>query len=594
MADRAHIVLVETASNQAFVFQTNKLREIVGASGLIHEAGTHWAAACLSQAEGADRDNPSDPAEGAVGTVEGRARRLRAAPLIETGAVVEPVVLTSGKAVFLVDSRARGEALVCALTLRALKEAPGLTVRGAVSDEAIDLGADTAKNTGGAMRNLFRSVEALRLALPPAEARFALLPPVEPCRTSGLPSEGTERGEPLSAPSLAKRRAVWAAMTRVRADLPGLPLADNPDDLVEAMRLPWLGVVHADGNGFGQVFMNLAAYCKGKDGKDPTARDYLNLYRNLSVALDLVGVTALRSAAPVLGTRALKGQKDGAVPLLVNVMGGDDLTVICDGSRAVAFARAYLDAFEEAVRQETFDLGDGRTMTNPICRLTDVSGTPMRFGAAAGIAIVKPHHPLHRAYELAEELTRSAKALVKRRFSDPGLSALDFQIVFGDSTSDLGDLRAGWQIASLGAVARAHARPYVTTAPSRVAEDKRPLAETRHFARLEQARAQLHRQDGGRKALPRAQQHELRDALFGGKAVADARLQLIAARYGEAGSGGGGGIDWTRFGGSATTLYFDDHSDAKGMEDETPLFRTRLLDAMDLIDVGQHDAADAP
>ena len=83
-------------------------------------------------------------------------------------------------------------------------------------------------------------------------------------------------------------------------------------------------------------------------------------------------------------------------------------------------------------------------------------------------------------------------------------------------------------------------------------------------------------------------------ALFGGKAVADARLQLIAARYGEAGSGGGGGIDWTRFGGSATTLYFDDHSDAKGMEDETPLFRTRLLDAMDLIDVGQHDAADAP
>jgi len=51
-----------------------------------------------------------------------------------------------------------------------------------------------------------------------------------------------------------------------------------------------------------------------------------------------------------------------------------------------------------------------------------------KIGAAAGVAIVHAHAPFFRAYEMAEELCRSAKHLVSG--SDPGF-AIDWQIGLG-------------------------------------------------------------------------------------------------------------------------------------------------------------------
>jgi hypothetical protein len=607
MGEQVHIVLIETASNQAFVFQTNRLREIVGASDLIHRVGTRWAieAAVKRGAKG-----PKDGLDAGTSVdldTKGRAAYVCAeAHRIAAGSPsrIEPVVCTSGKAVFLVRDRSDGEAIVWDVTHRALEQAPGLVVRGAVSDP-IDL-FETADAAGKAVAALFRTIEGLRLSLPPAEARFPLQPIVQPCLSSGLPAEGMLKGDALSAGSLAKQRALVSsrkhgpgALDRVQAEMPRFTLARNPDALENKMGLDWLAVVHADGNGFGQVFLSLSDYCAAfAKSSNPTARDYFNLYRELSVSLDLVGVEALRNAAaalkPIRGTfnawhqvteaGEQQRKEEKIVPLVVNVMGGDDLTVICDGRQAVDFAAAFLSAFEKNVGAPM--VGD---RTNVIANLTAKKGVG-RFGAAAGVAIVKPHHPLHRAYELAEELTRSAKSIVKHDLKDPGLSALDFQVVFGDTTSTLDDLRGGWTIetrlrrrADDGKTpapapadgtkdrtvhTRVHSRPYVVSPEDRAAVTARDFIRRRHYERLTDAIQELNRENGeGRPLLSRKQQHELRDALFEGRAVADARLKLIAGRY---------GVLWPAFGGDEKTLFaIDSAGDAQ----------TRLLDAMDLADL---------
>lgn len=589
-----HVVLIETASNQDFVFQSNKLRDVVGASDLITRVGTQWAIEAAASLGGPRK--PENP------IIKDRVDYLNTAPRFGAGSTpaVEPVVCTSGKAVFLVRDQAVGEDIVYCVTRRALEEAPGLTVRGAVS-RPLSLDAP-AEDAGRLVEGLFKEIERLRLDLPPTEARFPFQPMVAPCDVTGLPAEGfVDRGpEPvlLAATSIAKRKAAkpesrpedddWTSYERAEADLElnGLEIARNPRDLEDSV--DWLAVVHADGNGFGQVFLNLADYCK-KDGK---ARDYFDLYRELSVSLDLVGVAALKAALPMLGTAWFERRRCGddgrwretsikGIPLAVSVMGGDDLTVICDGSRAVQFTKAYLAAFERLVEEKTVE-----DNANVIPTLVHKCEGKKDFGAAAGVAIVKPHHPLHRAFELAEALTKSAKSLVKEDLGSPGLTALDFQVVYGDTSSSLQAMRKEWKTetkdGTTDEVCLAYARPYVVSHQGRRAHLKDPERfDLRHFATLEAAVAQLRKRDQeGRPLFPRSQQHELREAVLAGRAIADARLKLIATRY---------TIDWTAFGGTAPghaepALFVEE--DSRRVQERTEItWITRLLDAMDLVDI---------
>jgi hypothetical protein len=171
-------------------------------------------------------------------------------------------------------------------------------------------------------------------------------------------------------------------------------ISDN-NALLEDKRFSYLAVVHADGNGIGSLLHTLKP----------------EQYRAFSKALSAATEAAARRAvqATLLDSVDFKG-KIRARPL---VLGGDDLTILLPAGIALAFTRAYLDAFEQETKARQKEL------TRPL-------------SAAAGIAIIKRRWPFCDAHFLAEQLCKLAKDDLKRS------SGLAFQRV----TTSLSDAPA--------------------------------------------------------------------------------------------------------------------------------------------------------
>ena len=91
---------------------------------------------------------------------------------------------------------------------------------------------------------------------------------------------------------------------------------------------------------------------------------------------------------------------DGRYPACPIVLGGEDLAILVRGDLAVAFARAFLEAFERESRARLGELADRHGL----------EGLGQGLTACAGVALVKASHPFHLAFDLAEALCAHAKA----------------------------------------------------------------------------------------------------------------------------------------------------------------------------------------
>jgi hypothetical protein len=107
------------------------------------------------------------------------------------------------------------------------------------------------------------------------------------------------------------------------------------------------------------------------------------------------------------------------LPLTPIVLGGDDLTFVCDGKLGVYFAKLFIEAFEKK------QVSDKKKLT-----------------ACAGIAVIKTKYPFYRGYQLAEDLCLNAKNLNKEE-EDPDklVSALDFHISMSGISGSLEQIR---------------------------------------------------------------------------------------------------------------------------------------------------------
>jgi hypothetical protein len=549
------LVRIETSGNQAYLFASNRLRQNVGASELVLRSCSQWVLEAVARIT--HRQLWAD-------SVGERTERLRSRSLNprlgEGGNQVEVVTATSGAASLLTADPSLGRQVVEEVTRRALREAPGLAVAGAVVE--VDLSGEDRSGFQVAFQGAGAELRRVRSRLPAPEVRFRQLPIVDHCRTTGLPAAsydvpfGQEPPEQRSVVARAKLAASDLTQSRLRQE-PWIndrgrlarSLAELEPRLEEAEER-WLAVIHADGNGLGALLGHL--------GERWRKGDRVEGFRWVSTGLERLAVWAFDcalKAAVKVREHARKEDIHGHDLVVPLVMGGDDLTVVCDGALAMPFATAYLQAFEA---KSTEELGE----------FLQAVKAP-RLTASAGVALVKPHYPFHAAYDLAEELTQSAK-LVKRHA--PWCSALDVHLHLDTADADLERIRRRRRSRDPESIA-------LWGGPYLLGPTEGRWATMHALRRLGQVVQALCQREDGRPVVSSRLVHRLRAALAEGPERANAELER--ARRAQLNP-----QLWSALlaAGDGCSLVHQEpglHPSA-GKAEPVPAYATALLDAIDL------------
>ncbi len=386
---------IDTLGVQRFIFASNRLRDIVSASWLVDRATSE---------------------NGLLG---------------ESGAK-KVLLAAGGNAILEFADLESARSFTTRYTRHIYDEAPGLEV--VVAHHTFEEGG------------LARALQELAVDL--ARAKLERLPSTpllgcsvtQPCAITGLPAVGFDpqnRGVALSRSILALRQGKIRRLARERWQrfLPdgGAEFA-FPDEIDEMGRSrgekSLIGVVHIDGNGVGERIRQWLRECIDDSRSDDTVRaQYTSWSKALHARMtqSLVAIVERVGSAVSAGPRRRIGHIErvsfglsreasgrALLPLRPILLGGDDLSFICDGRLALDLAAAALRSFQGAVPK----LGE--------------------LSACAGIAIVPSHAPFDRAHEAAVALCHSAK--ICRQQNDDGGSWMDWHV---------GSLRPGESIDEL-------------------------------------------------------------------------------------------------------------------------------------------------
>ncbi len=170
----------------------------------------------------------------------------------------------------------------------------------------------------------------------------------------------------------------------------------------------WIALVHIDGNGFGQLLIAL-----GRHAKDNPAQysggQFIETFRSISYAIAKATEKAAQHAVKeVLEPRKtevyLTDERESSVllyPARPVVLGGDDMTIIVRADLALAFSESYIKAFEaeseKALQEVVEQVGASFKL-------------PGYLTACGGIAYAKATYPFYRLHEEVESLCGEAKA----------------------------------------------------------------------------------------------------------------------------------------------------------------------------------------
>lgn len=330
---------------QSFIFRTNVLREIVTASAEVQRI-------CMSGEDGlfSQYEEPGG----------------------------QSVIRAAGNVKYVFQTEAACRRAVLEFPKKVMNHAPGISVSQAVVMMENDADFQRASD------ELERKLREQRNHPSGSVRQFGLLG-MQRVRRTGLPEtvagDCTSKKENHGRQDLARTMFGDDILQRART-------SNSIEDFIG--QNDWMAIIHADGNGLGQVVRAIA--------KD---KDQFSLF---SRTLDKATCVAARRAFEQLAEDQ-KVNARGIIPMRPVVLGGDDLTLICRGDLALDFVRAYLQCFEEETEAR---LGD-------ILKANHLYGSRPHLTACAGVAFIKSAYPFHYGYDLAETLCGRAKADAKKK-----------------------------------------------------------------------------------------------------------------------------------------------------------------------------------
>lgn len=427
----SYLVMLQTNSNQPFIFSSPRLREQIGASFEITLL-SKWVKDIAEEL----LDTKTLPRSFWVSDSSGKV-----------------IVRFTGHAD---EPKAKAKDLIRRVTLRALTEAPGLDVTGVFIEATYNtVDADDLQE----LDHVFLEYSLNRR---PAAARFPQFPYLERGSESALPASASlgdlefsqeslqpnnfDESSPLSLPSRVKR--AFASMSRKQQvddvkerlakrgkELKQEPSLD-PTKLAAAFQdgeefedakdmLSSVGVVHIDGNGVGAIMRDLgSAHSEAQEAGVCISADEVHTDPNDALQAFIMVVNkrldkTVKDAIALSWYDVQELTPDTVVPIVPVLVGGDDVTVYTDGRFAIPFAEAYIRHYEELTGKDEL-----------LKQLAVVAGAkkPGPLTASAGVAIVGRNFPFHIAYDLAEELVSRGKKLGKKKDTVP-CSTINFHVL---------------------------------------------------------------------------------------------------------------------------------------------------------------------
>ena len=445
----SYLVMLQTNSNQPFIFSSPRLREQIGASFEITLL-SRWV---------------KEEAE----------KLLKQKPLPTSFWVSD----SSGKVIVRFTDDEGGpkdlaKQLIREVTLRALTDAPGLDVTGVF--------IEASSNTVDAddLQELDRVFLEYSLNRRPAAARFPQFPFLERGSESALPASASlcdlkliqgplepnrfDESSPLSLPSRVKRAFASTSRKQQVDDVQkrlaeqGMELKQEPQldptKLAAAFQdgeesedakdmLSSVGVVHIDGNGVGAIMRDLGCAHRAvqKVGVSTTSdeettedsKGLQSFIMEVNRRLDNV----VKDAIALSWYDVQELTPDTVVPIVPVLVGGDDVTVYTDGRYAIPFAEAYIHHYERLTKDDDLlsvlaIVAGGKKADAPERDHFEIDDyiiqNPGPLTASAGVAIVGRNFPFHIAYDLAEELVSRGKKLGKKPGRVP-CSTINFHVL---------------------------------------------------------------------------------------------------------------------------------------------------------------------
>ncbi len=414
------LVAVDTAGIQSYIFGSNRLKENIGASYLVKQATEDWAFEALESTPSSHNVIRDDRAGGKFDD-----RKIEA-----DGLDAEVLYAGGGNFVALFRDAQAVRDFTQTLSRKVLIDAPGLRLD--IHQEPFEwTGTGLGKAVGKLLQNMKQARGRKAVSGPLMGLGVTVM-----CQATALPAVEVVRDpdgnrQYVSAEVCAKLEAADRANDWLFHELSPGQGYDYPLDLDDLGRSigerSYIAVVHADGNGMGQIIREI--------GGEQDNRAYIARMRQFSEQVKAISTTSMQAVIKLLKDKTLEGMcipgtrtvsdlefslnadKKMLLPIRPIVFGGDDTTFVCDGRIGLSLAVTYLRTFE-----------------------TEAQKKGLALSACAGIAIVKSRYPFARAYQLSEELCDQAKKFRRNTFKNGG-GALDWHFTSGGLYDELEAMR---------------------------------------------------------------------------------------------------------------------------------------------------------